>query len=109
MQHTIEGLLWFNDLSPELKNVARAQTLFIEKAVNRTKIQKLKLTPLHQRINDKGHIKRIINNLKAQMLINTKGIEYLDKYIIGNFCEFDHKGQYYSFKAGGYKPYNLSF
>ncbi len=109
MQHTIDGLLWFNDLSPELKDVARAQTLFIEKAVNRTKIQKLKLTPLHQRINDKGYIKRIINNLRAQMLINTKGIEYLDKYIIGNFCEFDHKGQYYSFKADGYKPYSLSF
>ena len=43
------------------------------------------------------------------MLINTKGIEYLDKYIAGNFCEFDQKGQYYTFKAGGYKPYNLSF
>ena len=109
MQHTIKGLLWFSELSPELKNIARAQTLFIEKAVNRTKIQKLKLTPLHKRINDKGHIKRIINSLQAQRLINTKGVEYLDKYITGNFCEFDQKGQYYTVKAGGYKPYNLSF
>mgnify|MGYP003437266139 FL=1 len=109
MQHILDGLLWFNDLSPELKKVARAQTLFIERAVNRTKIQKLKLIPLHRRINDKGHIKRIINNLRAQMLINTKGVEYLDKYITGNFCEFDQKGQYYTFKSGGYKPYNLSF
>jgi len=109
MQHTFEGLLWFNELTSESKNIARVQILFIEKAINRTNIQKLKLTPLHKRINDKGHIKRVINSLRAQILINTKGLEYLDKYIIGNFCEFDHKGQYYTFKSGGYKPYNLSF
>jgi hypothetical protein len=109
MQHTLKDLLWFNDLSPELKSIARVQILFIEKSVNRTMIQKLKLIPLHKRINDNNHIKRIINNLRAQMLINTRGVEYLDKYITGNFCEFDHKGQYYTFKSGGYRPYHLSF
>lgn len=109
MQHTFEGLLWFNDLSPELRNVARAQILFIEKSVNTTKIQKLKLTPLHKRINDKYHIKRVLNNLKAQMLINTRGVDYLDKYIVENFCEFDQKGQYYTFKSDGYRPYHLGF
>lgn len=109
MQHTKPGLFWFTDLDNQAKRAARVQILAIEKAVNRTLIQKCKLISIHKRVNDKHHIKRLLNNMKAQALINSKGLEYLDKYIIGNFCEFDKKGQYYTFKMGGYLPYNLSF
>lgn len=109
MQHTIEGLLWFDDLPPELKNKARAQIIFIEKSANKTRRELLKLKPLHQRINDTKHIRRELYGIKALAKINTEGTKYLDKHISLNFCEFDDKGQYYTFKPSGYKPYNLSF
>ena len=109
MQHTIDGLLWFDDLPPALKNKARAQILFIEKSANSTRRQLLKLKPLHKRINDTHHIRRELNGIKALARINKEGLLYLDKHISLNFCEFDSKGQYYTFKPSGYKPYSLSF
>ena len=109
MRHTIDGLLWFGELSPKLKDKARAQILFIEKSANKTRRELLKLKSLHQRVNDIYHIKRELNGIKALAKINKDGLLYLDKHISLNFCEFDSKGQYYTFKLSGYKPYNLSF
>ena len=109
MQHTLEGLLWFDDLSPELKDKARAQIIFIEKSANKTRRQLLKLKPLHTRINDTKHIRRELNGIKALVRINKEGLNYLDKHISLNFCEFDNNGQYYTFKPSGYRPYNLAF
>lgn len=102
MKHTIDGLLWFTDLSDDAKNIARLWVTSMERAAFNNTMLEYKRRPLHSRINNPAGLRILIKGHSALFKIKSQGNAYLDKFIISNFCEFDKEGQLYTFKNGVY-------
>lgn len=94
------GLLYYDDLSDNVKSLAKNHVFLIEKRAYKLELEKARKNyreNSHRSINDPYHIARVINGSKALNLIRQHGDLYLLKFIRSNLCMFNKDGDYFSF------------
>lgn len=93
----------FNKLSPDLQVIARADVQQVDLDFHRASISLFKNTPVHSRINSRNGYHGMVR--KSRHIARTHSdVNYLDTYIISNFCQFDKvTGAYIVYSLDQYK------
>lgn len=89
----------FNALSEASKERARQQILYITLRIHKKRKKEFRSfikDNLHELINKSYLYKELINNYKLSKKLQENQAE-LDKYIIGNLCEFTSTGEYVTY------------
>jgi len=92
-------LYTFDQLSNELKVIARKNVLYIDLRMYNEKISKIKSIikiNIHLRINSNNRFKYLIDRKKHIVRANND-INYCDSYIINNLCHFTIDGIYVTY------------
>jgi len=78
----------FNSLAPNLKDVARADVMFVDSDCHRESIALWKSVPIHARINNRGSFYRMVR-IGNHIARTHSDPDYLDSYIVSNVTTFD--------------------
>lgn len=89
-------------LSDDAKVIARAQILQADREAITAQIQAFKAiitNNVHAAVNDRNTIPYLIRR-KAHINRTMSNVAYMEKYILGNLCQFLSDGQYVTFAKG---------
>jgi len=94
-------LFEYEELSDIAKITARYQVIISELGWYDIKISEYKAlikADIHVLINNKNHIRKIINK-KAFLNKILYNLSYTEKFIIGNLCQFTSDGEYITYSS----------